>query len=330
MALIDEIKIHITAGRGGDGVVRWLQEKNKDHGGPSGGDGGKGGSVYARAIRDIAALARYRSIKELRADDGEDGKADNMHGKSGKDLVFNVPTGSVITNHQTDEKFEVLKEGDTVLLLAGGGGGLGNSHFKGSVNRRPREFTTGKAGETADFTIELQLIADAGLIGLPNAGKSSLLNTLTHANAKIGSYAFTTLEPNLGVMNGYVLADIPGLIEGAAEGRGLGHRFLRHIRRTRVLLHCISLENGDFEKVYKVVRAELGKYDSGLLNKREVIVLTKTDLLEEKALKERIQVLSKKFGDVIAVSILDDASIKGFKEYLTRLFEGLMEASNES
>jgi GTP-binding protein len=192
MAFIDEINLHIKAGKGGDGVVRWLREKGKDSAGPAGGNGGKGGDVYVRAIRDLAILNRYRNIKEFVSENGESGMKQSKHGRDGKDLVLDFPIGVVITNLKTQRVFNLVEDGEKILILKGGRSGLGNEHFKGSTNTAPKEFTLGKDGEEADFHIELELVADGGLIGLPNAGKSSLLNALTNANAQVGSYAFTT------------------------------------------------------------------------------------------------------------------------------------------
>lgn len=323
MAFIDEAEIKATAGRGGDGVTRWLHEKGREYGGPSGGDGGKGGDIYARAVRDMGALARFRHVKRFKAERGESGQSRLMHGGNGQDLVIDIPVGSVIINKHTDERFELLSDGQQVLLLLGGAGGLGNAHFKSSVNQRPKEFTFGAEGESATLYIELQLIADAGLIGLPNAGKSSLLNELTRANARVGSYAFTTLEPNLGVMaDGYILADIPGLIEGAAEGKGLGHKFLRHIRRTRILVHCLSLEQEEVVATYRTVRSELGKYHLDLLKKKEIVVLTKTDLVDPDVFDKKVKVMKKETGaDIFGISTLDDASVKAFGDALSRILK---------
>lgn len=318
---VDEINLQLKAGKGGDGVVRWRHEKGKEYAGPSGGNAGKGGDIYALTVRDIGLLAAYRAVKEFRAKAGSDGENGSRHGQDGADLAIKFPVGSIITNLNTRRRVELLREGEKVLLLSGGRGGLGNEYFKSSVNTRPFECTQGEKGEEAEFSVELQLIADAGLIGLPNAGKSSLLNTLTSAHAKIGSYAFTTLEPNLGAFFGFILADIPGLIEGASQGKGLGHKFLRHIRRTRILIHCLSLESENLADDYKTIRAELKAYDEALLDKPELIVLTKTDLADEKAVKKAEKLLKKTKRRIFAVSILDDKSIKNFSDKLAKILK---------
>jgi GTP-binding protein len=319
MSLIDELKIHISAGRGGDGVVRWRHEKGIDHAGPAGGNGGKGGDVYIRAIRDIAVLARYKNTKEFVAEKGESGMKKSMHGKNGENLVIDLPLGSVVTNLETREVFNLIEDGKLVKILNGGKGGLGNEYFKNAVNRTPEQQTDGKAAEEADFYIELELVADAGLIGLPNAGKSSLINVLTNSKSKIGSYQFTTLEPSLGDMHSYIIADIPGLIEGASEGRGLGHKFLRHIKRTKVLFHCLSLENEDVVKAYKVIRKELESYSPELAEKEEVVILTKTDMVDEKTLEKAESKIKKLNKQVLSVTVLDDKSVKKLKDNLVKI-----------
>ncbi|MFA6608405.1 MAG: GTPase ObgE [Candidatus Paceibacterota bacterium] len=318
--LIDHVTLQVKAGKGGDGVVRWRREKGIPFGGPAGGDGGKGGDVYFHVVRDIQALSVYKHKKEWDAPEGEAGQKRSMHGSSAEDLYLQVPLGSVIYNREYDKKYEFMEEGD-FLVLRGGKGGLGNENFKSSTNRAPEEFTKGEPGEFATFDIELKLIADVGLIGLPNAGKSSLLNALTRAGAKIGDYPFTTLEPNLGAYFGYVLADIPGLIEGASEGKGLGHKFLRHITRTRVLVHLVSSENEDVAKVYTTIREELGKFDPELLKREEVIVLSKIDTVDEKIIKEKIKSLEKvsKSKNIITLSLYQDETIKSFGDYLIQL-----------
>ena len=240
MAFIDELKLHIKAGNGGDGVVRWLHEKGKEFMGPAGGNGGRGADVYARAIRDFGVLANYKNVKEIAAPKGVDGGNKSCNGADGKDLYIDFPVGSVITNLETGGKVFLNNEGETKLLAQGGRGGQGNETFKSSTNQRPEQCTPGKPGEEFDFYVEVELVADAGLIGLPNAGKSSLINELTNAKSKVGAYQFTTLEPALGDMYGFIIADLPGLIEGASEGKGLGDKFLRHIKRTKILFHCLS------------------------------------------------------------------------------------------
>ncbi len=314
--LIDHVTLQIEAGKGGDGVVRWRREKGIPYGGPAGGDGGKGGDVYFRVIRDIQALSIYKHKKEWAANAGEAGQKRSMHGSSAEDLYLQVPLGSVIHNREYDKTYEFMEEGD-FIVLRGGKGGLGNEQFKSATNRTPEEFTKGERGEFATFDIELKLIADVGFVGLPNAGKSSLLNALTRAGAKIGDYPFTTLEPNLGAYFGYVLADIPGLIEGASEGKGLGHKFLRHITRTRVLVHLVSAENENVGEVYKTIRNELAKYDESLLKKDEIIVLSKSDTVDEQAIKDKIKELEKvSKREVIVISLYENDSVKKFGDYL--------------
>ena len=289
--------------------------------GPAGGDGGKGGDVYLKAVHDIGRLATYRFGNLFAAGRGGDGMRKSRHGKDGNDLELEVPVGSVVTNRVTGRMFEFLQDGDRARVLRGGRGGLGNEHFKSSRNVRPKEFTSGKEGEEADFDVELRLIADVGLIGLPNAGKSSLLNELTKARAKIGSYAFTTLEPNLGALEGFILADIPGLIEGAHEGKGLGTKFLRHITRTKLLLHCISLEEADLRGAYTVVRKELEAHEPELAKKQEVIVLTKADSCEQKQIQKAVTAFRKKSKNVLTVSVIDDALLKEFRKKLLSILK---------
>lgn len=320
--LIDNVTLKIKAGKGGDGVVRWRREKGIPFGGPAGGDGGRGGDVYFRVIRDIQALSVYKHKKEWDADEGEMGQKRSMHGSDAKDMFLQVPLGAVIYNREYDKKYEFMEEGD-FIVLRGGKGGLGNENFKSSTNRTPEEFTKGELGEFATFDVELKLIADVGLIGLPNAGKSSLLNALTRAGAKIGDYPFTTLEPNLGAYFSYVLADIPGLIEGASDGKGLGHKFLRHITRTRVLVHLVAADNEDVGDIYTTIRNELGKFDKKLLTLPEVVVLSKIDMIDETTLKEKIKALEKasKKKNIIPLSLYQDDTVKAFGDALIKMLQ---------
>lgn len=319
MAFIDEITLHLKAGRGGHGVVRWLHERGRELAGPSGGNGGRGGDVYVQAIRDLAILNSYKNKKDFEAGKGEDGFRDSMHGKDGDDFTLKLPIGSIITDSRTGFKINLVTDGEKIKVLKGGSGGLGNEHFKASTNTSPQESTSGRDGEEADFHIELELVADAGFVGLPNAGKSSLLNALTNARAKVGSYAFTTLEPNLGALpGGYIIADIPGLIEGASEGKGLGHKFLRHIKRTHHIFHLVSLENEDVLSAYKTVHGELKQYGQGLDEKDETILLTKTDVVDSSTVLEAEKKLKKINKDILTVSILDDASVKKLSEEIVK------------
>ncbi|MBI3888649.1 GTPase ObgE [Candidatus Nomurabacteria bacterium] len=334
MAFIDEMKIEAAAGRGGDGVVRWRQEKFIPKGGPSGGDAGRGGDFYVQAVRDVHILSKYKAKKSFSAERGEDGNNKSLHGKNGEDFFLELPVGSIITNIVTDESWQLEKEGQKILLLKGGYGGFGNEHFKSSTNTTPKEWRPGAEGEKGTFKIELNLFADIGLVGLPNAGKSSLLNTLTNADAKVGDYAFTTLDPNLGDFYGYVIADIPGIIEGAAEGKGLGVKFLRHIKRTKMLAHLVSFENlskgsTGMMKVYKEIRKELAKYDKklslgedGLSEKEEIIILTKADFVEdEKIIAKKVAEFKKLDKKVFVLSLFDDKMVKKFRDDLVKILK---------
>ncbi len=319
---IDEIQFFAQAGRGGDGVVRWRREKFIDKGGPNGGDGGRGGSVFAIAVQDIHLLSKYKHKKSFKADRGDDGAGGSRHGKDGKDLIIELPVGSVITNAESGASVSLDTVGQKELLLKGGFGGFGNEQFKTSINTTPTKATKGKLGEDGHFKIELQLFAEIGLIGLPNAGKSSLLNAVTNAQAKIGSYQFTTLDPNLGDFYGHIIADIPGLIEGASEGKGLGIKFLRHIKRTKTLMHLVSLENEKPLDVYKKIRKELGAYDKSLLEKEEIIVLTKTDVVEDSKIIEKTKKEFEKLGNpILTLSLYDDTSVKAFMKELAKLLK---------
>lgn len=327
MAFVDEIKIHAQAGTGGNGVIRWRQEKFIAKGGPNGGDGGRGGNVFVEAVRDIHILAQYRHKKEYHAGRGDDGGGKSFHGANGEDLVLKLPVGSKIKNLDTGMEYSLEKEGDRVRILKGGSGGRGNEHFKSSLNTTPKKQTDGRPGEEGDFSIELELFADIGLVGFPNAGKSSLLNMVTNAGAKVGDYAFTTLDPNLGDFYGFIIADIPGLIEGASEGKGLGTKFLRHIKRTKVLAHLISFENlsagsTGMMKAYKAIRKELETYGGDLDEKEEIIILTKTDITEEKIVARETAKFEKLGKPVFILSLYDDESVKTLRDGLVKILKG--------
>ncbi len=318
MAFVDQIKIRAKAGNGGNGVVRWLHEYQREFGGPSGGDGGKGGDVIFRGVRDLMVLAAYKGRGAFKAKNGDAGGGKNMAGKDGADIVIDVPVGAVMTRQGTGETFEIMEEGGTVVALHGGRGGIGNARFKSSTNQYPDEATPGRAGEEDVFLIELRIIADVGLVGLPNAGKSSLLNALTNAEAKVGAYAFTTLEPNLGVFYGYVIADIPGLIEGASTGRGLGHDFLRHISRTKVIVHCVASDSENPFTDYETVREELRGYSDALSQKPEIIFLTKADMRSPEEISSLQARFRERNSPVVAVSVIDDALLKEVGDELVR------------
>lgn len=334
MAFIDEIKIEASAGRGGNGVVRWRQEKFVPKGGPAGGDGGRGGNFYVLAVRDVHILSRYKAKKSFSAGRGEDGGNKSLHGANGADFFLELPIGSIVTNLETEESWQLTEEGQKFMILKGGYGGFGNEHFKSSVNTTPQESREGAEGEKGIFKIELELFADVGFIGLPNAGKTSLLNSLTNAEAKVGDYAFTTLDPNLGDFYGYIIADIPGIIEGASEGKGLGVKFLRHIKRTKMLAHLVSFENlskgtTGMMKAYKEIRKELEKYDkklnlgeNGLSSKQEIIVLTKTDVIEDKKIiDKKIKDFKKISKNVFIISLFDDKMVKEFRDGLAKILK---------
>jgi GTPase len=315
--ITDEVKIKLRAGRGGDGVVAF--NKTKMSLGPTGGRGGNGGNVYLEGVSDITALNKYKSNREYFAQDGKNGKSDRSSGHEGKDLVLTVPIGSVLHDVKSGKEFEITQPGEKILAAEGGLGGRGNFFFRSPRNTTPKEFEFGKPGEEFEFAVELRLIADIGLIGLPNAGKSSLLNELTNANVKVANYSFTTLEPNLGVLEDLVIADIPGLIEGASLGKGLGIKFLKHIRRTKILVHCVSAESRDPKRDYKIVRKELKDFAKELIEKKEILLLTKSDLVSADVLKKKISILKKINPEVLSVSIHDWDSLKSLSEKLMEI-----------
>lgn len=313
---IDEAEIVVKGGSGGNGNVSFFNNR----GGPSGGNGGRGGNVYAILNNNAKNLRKYVEKKVFEAEPGGLGARNRCHGLNGKDLELQVPNGTTIIDLKNNYEIEINCDNPRILLCRGGQGGLGNDAFKSSINRSPRKFEPGKAGQEKKIRLILKLIADYGLIGLPNAGKSSLLNILTTANVKVANYQFTTLEPNLGVIEGgKIIADIPGLIEGASDGKGLGIKFLKHIEKVKVILHCITSEIKDVVKTYKVVRNELGQYNQKMLEKKEIILLTKIDLLSENEIKKKVGVLKKLNKNILPISILDEKSIRGLLKEIRRI-----------
>ncbi len=323
MSFVDNVTLKIKAGNGGDGVVRWRREKFKPLCGPGGGDGGKGGDVYLEAIADLSYLEHYRNIKLQQAMSGGPGGNMGKHGATGDDLIIKVPRGTLVKNISTGEIYDLLETGQKFQILTGGNGGFGNEHFKRSNNVTPLECTPGKKGEEGTITCELRMIADVGIIGFPNAGKTSFLNVATASQGKVANYPFTTIEPNLGVYFDYVFADIPGLIEGASEGKGLGHKFLKHIQRTRVLVHFIEAKENVDELVvaYNAIRNELGAFDKNLLEKDEMVVITKIDELTEDAVKIAKELGKKIKKDVAVLSLYDDALVKKVLQTIVKSVE---------
>ena len=311
MKFLDQVKIYIKAGNGGDGSPSFRREKFIEYGGPDGGDGGNGGSVILRAERNLNTLIDYRYQQHHKAKRGNNGSGQNRTGKSGDDLILKVPLGTQV--FEEDNKtliFDFLKINEEFVAAAGGKGGLGNTRFKSSTNRAPRKFTKGTAGEEFIIWLQLKTIADIGIIGLPNAGKSSLLAAITNANPKISNYQFTTLNPNLGVASyddkEVTIADIPGLIEGAHKGTGLGIQFLKHVERCKSLLHMIDITNDDIEKSYNQVKRELKNYSNKLSKKKELIVLNKIDLIDKKKVKDIVNNFSNSTkSEIITMSTLD-------------------------
>ena len=324
MKFLDQVKIFVKAGDGGSGSASMRREKFIEYGGPDGGNGGKGASIILKAERNLNTLIDYRYTQHFKSKRGENGKGKNKTGKTGKDLILKVPIGTQIL--EEDNKtllFDFKNEKEEFVVAIGGRGGLGNTNFKSSTNRAPRKFTKGTAGEEFWIWLQLKTIADVGIIGLPNAGKSSLLAAITNATPKIANYKFTTLNPNLGVAiydnKEITIADIPGLIEGAHIGVGLGIKFLKHIERCKTLLHLIDITEENIENLYKQVRNELGKYSKDLLKKDELIVFNKIDLIDKNKLNEKKNKFSKKIkNEVLTISTFDKASVAKIKSKLIK------------
>jgi GTP-binding protein len=322
MKFLDQVKIYIKAGNGGDGSPSFRREKFIEFGGPDGGDGGNGGSVVLISERNLNTLIDYRYQQHHKAQRGDNGAGQNRTGKGGDDLILKVPIGTQV--FEEDNKtliYDFKKEGEKFVAAAGGKGGLGNTRFKSSTNRAPKKFTKGTKGEEFTIWLQLKTIADIGIIGLPNAGKSSLLAAITNANPKIANYKFTTLNPNLGVAQydnkEVVLADIPGLVKGAHEGVGLGIQFLKHIERCKSLLHLIDITNLDIKESYEQVKKELANYSSEMMKKKEIVVLNKTDLVDKDIIEEIILEFSKNINcEIITLSTLDKNSVAQLKSKL--------------
>ena len=322
MKFLDQVKIYIKAGNGGSGSPSFRREKFIEFGGPDGGDGGKGGSVILRSERNLNTLIDYRYQQHHKAERGTDGAGKKRTGRSGNDLCLKVPVGTQV--FEEDNKtliFDFKKQGEEFVVANGGKGGLGNTRFKSSTNRAPRKFTKGKAGEEFVIWLQLKTIADIGIIGLPNAGKSSLLASIPSATPKIANYKFTTLNPNLGVAlyddKEITLADIPGLIEGAHAGIGLGIKFLKHIERCKTLLHLIDVNEDNLINIYKQVRYELKKYSKELIKKEELVVFNKIDLIDKKTLDEKIKKFESKIKKkVLTLSTVNKSSVSKIKSKL--------------
>lgn len=348
--LIDDVKIKVKAGHGGRGAVAF--NKVMMSLGPVGGTGGRGASIFVEGVSDLSALNQFRYKKDFEAENGQEGRDQFRDGHDGEDLVLKVPVGTVVRRirnsspHEPsrarlragpirNEAFngagevsdaasnlpdwkvaEVTQVGERLLIAKGGNGGKGNFHFRSSTNTTPKQFQPGLPGEEFEIRMELKLIADIGFIGLPNAGKSSLLNELTNAKSKVANYPFTTLEPNLGTYFELILADIPGLIEGSSVGKGLGIKFLRHIERTKIIFHLISAESEDPAEDYKIIRKELDDYSKDLIKKPEYLFLSKRDVVSEKEAKKKLLILKKISNKAVAISIYDDESLEGVKKIL--------------
>ncbi len=333
MKFFDEAKIEVIAGDGGNGVVAFRREKYVPRGGPSGGDGGRGGSIFAIADRNLNTLIDFRYTRIFRAQRGENGRSKDCYGKGGEDMVLRMPVGTVITDLETGEQLADLdRDGAQALIAKGGQGGLGNIHFKSSTNRAPRQCTPGTLGERRELRLELKVLADVGLLGMPNAGKSTFIRAVSAARPKVADYPFTTLQPNLGVVRvdenrSFVIADIPGLIEGAAEGAGLGHQFLRHLQRTRLLLHIVDLApfdpDADPIRDAHAILDELRKYDPALYDKPRWLVLNKVDLLPEGEREARVAELLNRYGPTEKHFVISAMNGEGCREVTFNIMDFL-------
>ncbi|TSD03770.1 MAG: hypothetical protein Athens071426_52 [Parcubacteria group bacterium Athens0714_26] len=317
--LIDDVVITVAAGNGGRGAVAF--NKNLMSLGPAGGSGGTGGSIYCEGVVNLDALRQFRYRKDIKAENGENGRGQFVDGKDRENLILKVPVGTVIHNLETGKNQEITAIGERVLVARGGRGGKGNFLFRSPRNTSPKQFQEGKPGEKFSLRLELKLIADIGLMGFPNAGKSSLLNELTNAHSKVANYPFTTLEPNLGAYYELILADIPGLIEGASGGKGLGIKFLRHIERTKILFHLISADSSKPVKEYAALRKELKTYNPALLKKKTYLFLSKSDSVSSAELKKKLTAFKKLNSSAMPISIYDFNSIEKVKKILNKVIK---------
>lgn len=327
MKFLDKAKIYIKAGNGGNGSASFRREKFIEFGGPDGGDGGKGGNVIFKAVPNVNTLIDYRFKTKFVAENGKNGSGKGCTGASGEDLILYVPTGTVILSENEQLQYADLKnDGDEYLALKGGNGGWGNLHFKSPTNRAPRQANDGLLGEERTVILKLKLIADISLIGFPNAGKSSLLSSLTNARPKVANYPFTTLNPGLGIMYAhereFVLVDLPGLIEGASKGVGLGDKFLAHAERTKMILHLIDGLEEDLTERYKKIREEIKSYGNELSNKKEIVIINKIDSIDEEKLNEKIKEFKKKtkVKDLIAISAIARTNIQNLINLIEKRF----------
>lgn len=317
--LVDDVTIRLSGGNGGRGIVGF--NRTKGNLGPTGANGGPGGNALLEGILDISALQQFKFNKEFKANDGEVGTTRLRDGARGEDLILKVPVGTVVTNLDTGVSHEITRVGEQLIVAQGGYRGRGNFHFRASTNTTPMNAEAGKDGESFTFHLELKMIADVGFIGLPNAGKSSLMNAVTGAHSKVGNYAFTTLEPSLGAFYGLIIADIPGLIEGASEGKGLGVKFLRHIERTNTIFHLVSSESDDVVRDYHIIRQELKAYNPELSDKHEQLLLSKADMVEPAEAKKQLTKLKKLNKNATAISIIDDDSLAKVRKILQAILK---------
>lgn len=318
---VDTVTLLIKAGNGGNGSASLLHNGLTFKGGPDGGDGGNGGNIYIQGSTNVNDLHEFRFKKKVQAQDGIAGGRQKLFGKNAPHVTILVPLGTSVTDTKLERTYEITDERRLLLVAKGGKGGRGNTTFKSATNQTPVYAEYGKPGEEKKLLLELRLIAEIGLIGLPNAGKSSLLSVLTNATPKIADYPFTTLEPNIGMLNTHPIADIPGLIEGAAKGKGLGAKFLKHIEKTKILIHCIELTENNAEERYETVRHELENFNQSLIEKPEIILLTKTDQVKEKIVKKYERMFKKKGRQVLTCSIYSQESIESLRRELENLIE---------